>query len=116
MRNYRNLEVWEKAHKLTLTVYELTKCFPRDETFGLRAQVRGACVSIPTNIAEGCGRRTDMDFARFLDISAGSANELDYLVFFSGCVGYLSLEHAEQLMSAISEIRKMLAGLISRLR
>ena len=78
MRNFRELRVWEKAHELTLQTYETTQAFPKNEIFGLTNQTRRASVSIPANIAEGCGRGSDADLARFLQISMGSASELEY--------------------------------------
>jgi len=78
MKDFRELKVWEKAHQLTLEVYKATTIFPKDELYGLTSQIRRACASIPANIAEGCGRRGDAEFARFLGIAMGSASELDY--------------------------------------
>ena len=71
MRNYRKYEVWEIGHKLTKEIYLLTSKFPKEEIYGLTSQIRRASVSIPTNIAEGCGRLTDKEFGRFIDISIG---------------------------------------------
>jgi four helix bundle protein len=73
MRNYRNLTVWQKSHQATLTVYRITQNFPREELFGLVSQTRRTALSIPSNIAEGSGRNSDPDFARFLQIAAGSS-------------------------------------------
>ncbi|MFQ5961877.1 MAG: four helix bundle protein, partial [Candidatus Methylomirabilales bacterium] len=74
MRDFRELKVWEKAHHLTLAVYNATTTFPRDELYGLTSQIRRSCASIPANIAEGCGRGGDAEFARFLQIAMGSAS------------------------------------------
>ncbi len=79
MKDFRELKVWAKAHELTLALYPITKEFPREELYGLTSQIRRACLSVPTNIAEACGRFSDADFARFLTISMGSATELEYL-------------------------------------
>ena len=78
MQDYRKLAVWQSSHELTLAVYRVTIRFPKDELFGLTSQMRRSSSSIPTNIAEGCGRATNADFTRFLHISLGSANELEY--------------------------------------
>lgn len=78
MKDFRTLKVWSKAHELTLLVYKQTKTFPKEELFGLTSQIRRACSSIPANIAEGCGKGSDADFSRFLQIAFGSANELEY--------------------------------------
>jgi four helix bundle protein len=77
MKDFRTLAVWEKAHHFTLAIYRLSKTFPKEELFGLTSQIRRAAASIPTNIAEGCGRSTDPDFARFLQIAFGSACEVE---------------------------------------
>lgn len=77
MRNYRDLEVWELAHHLTLMLYSVTERFPRHELFGITSQLGRACTSIPTNLAEACGRRSDKDFGRFVAIAMGAASEVD---------------------------------------
>ena len=115
MRDYRRLTVWEKAHALALDVYAVTKTFPDTERFGLSAQMRRCAVSVPSNIAEGCGRGTDADFARFVRIAAGSANELEYQCLLSRDLHYLSQDQANTLMLACSEVRRMLSGLVARL-
>ncbi|MFZ0863641.1 MAG: four helix bundle protein [Candidatus Sulfotelmatobacter sp.] len=78
MQDFRNLEVWDKAHTLTLDIYKTSKSFPREEMYGLTSQMRRASVSIGANIADGACRRGDVDFARFLPIAAGSASEVQY--------------------------------------
>ena len=78
MADYRRYRVWKKGHELTLRTHRATKSFPNDERFGLTVQMRRSVSSIPTNIAEGFGRRGDKDRARFLDIAVGSANEFEY--------------------------------------
>jgi four helix bundle protein len=77
LQDFRNLKVWQKAHQLTLGVYRVSKSFPKEELFALTQQVRRSAQSIPTNIAEGCGRGSNADFARFLWIANGSAKEVD---------------------------------------
>ena len=83
MRDFHKLKVWQKAHRLTLAVYSATQKFPVEERYGLKAQLRRATASIPTNIAEGCGRFTDPDRARFISIAAGSATEVEYLLMLA---------------------------------
>ncbi len=78
MRDFRELKVWEKAHRLTLQVYRMTKNFSFDEGFGLTVQLRRAAASVPTNIAEGCGRDSERELARFMSIAAGSASGVEY--------------------------------------
>ncbi len=83
MQDFKKLQVWAKSHDLTLRMYELTSQFPREEIYGLTSQIRRACASIPTNIAEGCGRKSSADFARFLQIAMGSASETEYLILLA---------------------------------
>ncbi len=116
MRDFRNLKVWQKAHELTLVVYRETKRFPRDELYGLTSQLRRGASSIPANIAEGCGRSTDRDFARFLDIAAGSGSELEYHLLLSRDLGLLEQPAYEDLHGRTTEVKRMLTGLIQRLR
>jgi four helix bundle protein len=78
MKDFHDLHVWERSHKLTLVIYAATMKFPREELYGLTSQIRRCTVSIGANIAEGCGKMGNIEFQRFLQISAGSASELDY--------------------------------------
>jgi four helix bundle protein len=116
MRDFRKLMVWQKAHQLTLGIYELTANFPRDEVYGLTSQVRRAAASIPANVAEGCGRDGDTELARFLRIAMGSANELEYHLILARDLGYLSPESYESSASSASEVKRMLSGLLTRLK
>jgi four helix bundle protein len=83
MKDFRQLKVWAKSHELALSIYRVTNDFPREERYGLTSQIRRSTTSIPTNIAEGCGRNTDADFARFLQMAMGSANETEYQLLLS---------------------------------
>lgn len=116
MRDFRTLSVWEKAHRFTLSIYGMTGTFPKEEMFGLTSQLRRSCASIPANIAEGCGRSTDTDFARFLQIAFGSACEVEYLLFLANDLNYISLSDHEKRNGDLIEIKKMLSALISKLR
>ena len=87
MKDFRNLVVWQKSHKLTLDVYEATRKFPKEELYGLVSQLRRACSSIPCNIAEGCGRRGNGEFHRFLQIATGSASEVEYQLLLAHELG-----------------------------
>ena len=89
MKNFRDLKVWGKAHALTLACYGATRSLPKEELFGLTSQIRRAGASIPANIAEGCGRRGNSELHRFLQMSMGSANELEYHLLLSKDLGYL---------------------------
>lgn len=113
MRNYENLDVWEKSHQLALAVYESTDNFPEQEKYSLTDQIRQASVSIPSNIAEGCGKESTDDFLRFLLIARGSCNELDYQLHLANDLGYLPSEETKTLRNKTNEISKMLTGLIN---
>ena len=116
MRNFKKLQVWERSHDLTLRIYELTSQFPREEIYGLTSQIRRACASIPTNIAEGCGRETSADFARFLQIAMGSASETEYLILLTRDLKYINANQYVALTDAIVRVKKMLTSLLKRLR
>ena len=116
MKDFRDLKVWERAHQLVLRVYNQTRPFPKEELYGLTSQLRRAAASVPTNIAEGCGRGTDPDFARFLQMAMGSASETDYLLLLCKDLGHLSEAEYGPLFASISEVKRMLAGLLARVR
>jgi four helix bundle protein len=97
MQNNKDLKVWEKAHELTLKIYETTKAFPKEEIYSLTNQVRRAASSIPANIAEGCGKKTQLDFANFLNIALGSSNEAEYYQILSKDLRYLTVENYDEL-------------------
>ena len=116
MKDFRKLNVWEKAHQLTLKIYNVTEEFPREELYGLISQIRRAAVSIPTNIAEGSVRSSDADFARFLHIALGSPSELEYLILLSKDLKFIQSEVQEELNAEINEIKKMLITFIKKLK
>ena len=89
MRNYRDLRVWDESHRLTLAIYKTTMSFPRDERFGLTSQIRRASASIAANLAEGCGRRSDAEMGRFVQIAMGSGAELSYHLLLSKDLEFL---------------------------
>jgi four helix bundle protein len=111
MRNYTELNVWKKAHHLTVEVYRQTKSFPKDEMFGLTSQMRRCSASIGANLAEGCGRQSDAELGRFVLIAMGSASELDYHLLLSRDLALLTEEQHCQLQSELVQIRKMLKSL-----
>lgn len=116
MQDFRKLVVWQKAHVLSLSVYRATADFPDAERFGLTGQIRRAVVSVEANIAEGSARGSDGDCARFLTIAMGSAAELQshlLLVLDLGLVGRCAYETLE---TSVSEVKRMLAALIRKLR
>jgi four helix bundle protein len=116
VKDFRELKVWEKAHRLALSVYRLTREFPAQEQYGLTSQIRRAAVSIPTNIAEGCGRNGDAELARFLDIAFGSASELEYLVQLCRELEILKPESSPQLHADVVEVKRMLSSFLQKLR
>jgi len=112
MKDFRDLRVWGKAHSIVLTVYQLSAKFPREEMYGLTSQMRRCSASIAANIAEGCGRRGNGEFHRFLQIAAGSASELEYHFLLAPNLQFLSDFDYEKLTKKLSEIRRMLTSLI----
>ncbi len=115
MQDFRELNVWRKAHDLTLLVYTFTKAFPQDERFGLTSQMRRASSSICANLAEGCCRHTDKDFARFVDYALGSASEVEYFLLLANDLSYIDALDYEANREWICEIKRMLTGLRNRL-
>ena len=112
MKDFRDLKVWEKAHRLTLEVYKATSRFPREELYGLTSQMRRCGTSIAANLAEGCGKRGNNEFQRYLQIASGSASELDYHLLLSRDLQFLSAVDYEALAKELVELRKMLTSLI----
>jgi len=116
MRNYKDLVVWEKAHRLTLAVYKITQVFPKEERFGLTSQVRRVSASIAANLAEGCGRRSDGEMARFVQIAMGSGAELSYHFLLANDLGFMKAAEYESLSADLGEVMRMLSALSGRLR
>jgi len=116
MRNYKDLQVWEKAHKLTLVVYKGTQDFPKEERFGLTSQIRRSSASIAANLAEGCGRRSDGEMARFIQISMGSGAELSYHLLLARDLGFLKNSDYFNWNSDLSVVMRMLSSLSQKMR
>lgn len=114
MKDFRQLLVSEKAYDFAITIYQATADFPKEERYGLTSQLRRATVSIGANIAEACGRDTDGDFERFLQIAMDSAGEVDFLLLVSCGLKFLKAADYERLRKQLFEIKKMLASLIRR--
>jgi len=114
MVDYRKYIVWQKSHQLVLDMYKVTAAYPKSEQFNLISQINRACLSIPTNIAEGCGRETQKELIRYLYISSGSAHELKYLILVSKDLHFIPEVLYFKLNSDINEIKKMLAALIRK--
>jgi four helix bundle protein len=115
MKDFRQLKVWEKSHQLTLALYQVTASFPRDETFGLITQIRRAASSIPSNLAEGCGRDGDVELARFCRIARGSASELEYHLLLPRDLKIIQSVDYERLAEQTTEIKRMLTALVHKL-
>src|SRR5437588_13111860 len=111
MSDFKKLNVWQKAYELTLLLYRATACFPRSELYGLTSQMRRCCVSIGSNIAEGCGRSGDTEKARFLRIARGSTSELEYQVLVALDLGYVKPEIGNDLLQRVQEVGRMLSSL-----
>jgi four helix bundle protein len=115
MQDFRNLEVWKKAHTLTLDIYRLTERFPRTEVFGLSIQLRRGAASIATNLAEGCGRAQG-EFGRFLQIAFGAACEVEYQLLLSRDLELITTDQYEAITERLLEVKRMLNGLLKRVR
>ena len=115
MQDFTKLVVWQKAHDLALEVYRSTKGFPPNERYELTRQIRRSATSVPTNIAEGCGRDSRGDFARFLTIAGGSASELEYQLLLSRDLSLLPLGVYNELTNRTREVKRMLSGLSKKL-
>ena len=116
MQDFHNLLVWQKSHQLVLQVYRVSRDFPRDELYGITSQMRRAAVSVPSNIAEGCGRGSDADFGRLLVIAMGSSSELEYQLLLSRDLGYVDTMLHQSLDEKIKEVKRMLSSLIQRVQ
>jgi four helix bundle protein len=116
MQDFKKLAVWEKSHNLVVEVYRLTSLFPKEEIYGLTSQIRRASVSIPSNIAEGCGRDGNAELSRFLQIALGSTKELEYQILLAHQLSYLNDSDYENLNNGVVEVRRMLIALIKKLK
>jgi four helix bundle protein len=116
MQDFRNLNVWQKAHALTLAVYRATSSFPYEERFGLTSQLRRSCASVPANLAEGTGRTRDTEFAQFVNVAMGSACETDYHLLLSRDLVYLSDSTYQTLVVQVREVKRMLWSFEQTLR
>ena len=116
MRDFHKLIIWQRSHQLTLAVYRISKSFPKEEIFGLTSQMRRAVSSIPTNIAEGCGRASNKDFAHFLQIAIGSATEVEYQLLLAHDINYINDDDYQALTDETVVVRKMIIKYQSELK
>lgn len=116
MKDFRKLQVWEKSHQFALVIYRITTNFPKSELYGLTSQIRRSASSIPSNIAEGCGRGSDADLRRMLQIAFGSANELEYQLLLANELKFIEEKSYRQLDSQITEVKRMLSSLMKKLK
>jgi len=116
MRDFKRYEVWQKSHKLTLHIFEVTKSFPSEEKFRIISQMQRASYSVPSNFAEGCGRSSDQDFNRFIQMSLGSAHELEYFVILATDLGFIEETKSSLLLEEINMVKKQLFSLSQKLK
>ena len=116
MKAFRELKVWQKAHQLTLDIYRVTMTFPREEMYGLTGQLRRSSASIPANLAEGCGRSGDAEFARYCSIAMGSASEVEYHLILAKDLKLIKPADYEDLAQNAVEVKRMLTALIQKLK
>lgn len=116
MRNYKDLRVWDEAHRLTLAVYKATHGFPKEERFGLTSQIRRASASIAANLAEGCGRRSDREMARYVQIAMGSGAELSYHLLLARDLGFIRNEEHAELDANVERVLRMLSAFSAKVR
>ncbi|KPK34211.1 MAG: hypothetical protein AMK70_08210 [Nitrospira bacterium SG8_35_1] len=115
MKNFKELKVWQKAYQLCIEIYKTTKKYPDEEKYGLSSQMRRAAISIPSNIAEGYGRKTIPDYVRCLYIAYGSICELETQILLSGDLNYLNGNNKNSHLEKIKEVERMLMALIKSL-
>ncbi len=108
--NYKELKVWQQSKDLVISNYTLTNNFPKSEIFGLVSQIRRSAISIPSNIAEGCGRGTNPQLCQFLDIAYGSSSELETQIIIAYELNFIDKEKYTEITDSISTIQKMIFG------
>lgn len=116
MKDFHELKIWQKAHDLTLAIYRVTAAFPREELYGLAGQLRRCSASIPANLAEGCGRNGNAEFARFCSIAMGSASELEYHLLLAKDLKLIELKEHAELSRRATELKRMLTGRHQKLK
>ena len=114
IKTHKDLNVWVQSVDFVTEIYKVTKCFPKEEAYGLQGQIRRAAISIPSNISEGASRNSKKEFIQFLFVALGSASELETQIVISEKIGYI--EKVDDLLKKIETIKKMLNGLITYLK
>ena len=109
---HKNLEVWKQSIDFVTEIYKLTNLFPKEELYGLVQQMRRSAVSVPSNIAEGCGRKGNAETIQFLYIAAGSTSEIETQIIIANKIGFLSIDETEKIISQLDQIKRLLFGLI----
>ena len=115
MRNFKNLEIWQFGMQLVTDIYKIAALLPTDEKYGLKSQICRAAVSIPSNIAEGCSRNSDMDYRRFLEIALGSTFELETQALIMVNLNFVSTQQISETLSLLQREQKMIYSLIAKL-
>ncbi|NNK85510.1 MAG: four helix bundle protein [Desulfobacterales bacterium] len=115
LKNYKELNVWQKSYELCLKIYQITAKFPKEERYGLTSKIRRSALSITSNIAEGYGRKTTLDYIRMLYISYGSVCELETQILLTGDLGFIDKGELDTAKKDIAEIERMLKALIKSL-
>lgn len=113
--NFKELKIWHAAMELVKEIYDVTNDFPKSELYGLTQQIRKCAVSVPSNIAEGCGRGTDAQLAHFLDIAQGSAFELETQLYLANQLNFLDKEKTDLLVTKLTTLQKMIDGFKNRI-
>lgn len=113
MKDFKDLKVWHKAYRLSLAIYEVSRAFPREEIYGLTSQLRRSAVSVGANIAEGCGRRSDGELVRFLQIARGSASEIEHHLLLAKDLKFLPAKAYLELEKQLQEVQRMLTSLVN---
>jgi four helix bundle protein len=116
MRDFRKLQIWNEGIELVISTYSITNTFPKEEKFGLCSQMKRASVSIPSNIAEGCSRNSEIEFKRFLEISMASAFELETQTIIAERLGYISMEDLNVELKSVNELQRKINSLISKIK
>jgi len=116
MRNYKALSAWQRADELTFIIYQVTKLFPVEEIYGITSQIRRSAYSVPANIAEGCGRESNIEYLRFLSIARGSLTETEYFLHLANRLEYLSESDNTQLTAMVNQTFATLGGLIKSVK